>query len=126
MAKTPTNPPRLTDRATLTIENGVAALAAKGVVIVGGGRRQFGLTLAAALPPRLGKISHVVSLKKEGAACDKASDPGTSRRGKPDALVHCWRFVKNPALLLNDGIARCVFDVSLPRLMLLTRAHCRP
>src|SRR6516164_5261915 len=78
MAKTPTNPPRLTDRATLTIENGVAALAAKGVVIVGGGRRQFGLTLAAALPPRLGKISHVVSLKKEGAACDKASDPGTS------------------------------------------------
>jgi hypothetical protein len=63
----------LTNGATLTIESGVASPAAKGVVIVGGGRGQFDLTLAAALPPCFGKISHVVSLKKKRPPGEAAS-----------------------------------------------------
>jgi hypothetical protein len=46
----------------LTIEGGMTALAAKGVMAVAGGRGQFRLALATALPPRLGKISHVKSI----------------------------------------------------------------
>jgi hypothetical protein len=45
-----------TDCAPLAVEGGMATLAAKGMVVVAGGRGQFRLTLTAALP--LGKSSH--------------------------------------------------------------------
>jgi hypothetical protein len=57
IAQPPANPLGFTNRAPLAVERGMATLAAKGVVIVRGGRWQFRLTLTAALPPRLGKSS---------------------------------------------------------------------
>jgi hypothetical protein len=62
MAETAANPLSLTDRTTLAIESGMTALAAKGVVIVGRGRRQFDVALAATLPASLGKICQGIYL----------------------------------------------------------------
>jgi len=64
MAKASANVPGLTDRAPLTVESGVTALAAKGVIVVSGGRRQFRLALAATQPPSHGKICHWKSVLK--------------------------------------------------------------
>jgi hypothetical protein len=72
MANPPADLTGLTNGAPLPIERGVTPLAAKGVMLVGCGRRQFDVALAATLPASLDKICQGITPE---LFAEKGSDP---------------------------------------------------
>ena len=72
MANPPADLTGLANGAALPIERGVTPLAAKGVMLVGCGRRQFDVALAATLPASLDKICQGITPE---LFAEKGSDP---------------------------------------------------